>query len=207
MSRIARYFGVITIRQNLDLSVSKEYGYAELVGFAELTAAVILLVLASIKLRDAKLKILAGIAAYVLFDDLFMIHDRLRPFLGAKFFSSYAPDKAIEFGESIYFGTAIAVIATILILAFRNASRLQYCRASLVVGGFALFAFFAVVLDDIGSLLNSYGFISDRVHRNLAMIEDVGELFAAGLIFMASLVLFRMGQEIEVSQSTPIRED
>jgi hypothetical protein len=206
-ARTARYFDIISVRQNLDLSVSRDNGFAEIAGFAELLSAIVLLVMAGNRLHDNKLRIVAGVIFYLVVDDMFLIHDQARELLASALFSSHSHDKAIEFGETVYFAAAILVIAAVLILAYCNASRMQHLRASLLVGGLAVFAFFAVALDEIGSLLNSFGIISDRVYRNLAMVEDTGELFASGLILMAALVLFRMGQEAAADPPAQYRTD
>jgi hypothetical protein len=190
--RIARQLGYLGDAGAMALMVSEDYSIAELVGYLEMLASAALIWIASNTLRDARLKVMAGIVAFLLCDDVFMLHDRARVIIGELLFSGHK--QMVDFGELVYFSVAIATIIVLVFLTYRKAQPIHFYRLLTILGGFATFALFAVIIDQIGSFLENLGIISARSHRSIGTIEDSGELLGIGLIFMASLILYRMGK-------------
>ncbi len=201
-ARIAKLYQFMDTEAAYSLSVSRDHSFAEMIGYVELFGAAILIWLASSKLRDHRLKIVSAIVLYLMCDDLFLFHDRARQALGPMLFSGHGSKRIIDFGELVVFAGIITVIMTLLVLVYRKAQPIHFCRLFTVVGGFAVLAFFAAIVDETGSFLEGYGIISTRFHRTIETIEDSGELFGIGLILMASLILYRMGKEAAASQSS-----
>jgi hypothetical protein len=203
-ARIGKHLGLFSANFADALSVSLDYSIAEWIGYAELLASAILIWMASGWLRDVRLKVVAAIVFYLMCDDMLLIHDTVRVKIGQALFPGNNFTIMSDKGEVVYFSGAIAVILAVLALAYRNATRLQIFHLLTVVVGLAAFALFAVVFDQFGSVLGNYAIISERFHHSIQTIEDSGELFGIGLIFMASLILYRLGK---AAPSDPSLED
>lgn len=191
--RMARYLGYLTPAQDFALSVSRDHSFAEIAGFIELLGAVVLLFSASRRLKDAKLMVMAGLILYMLCDDFFLLHDTARPLIGTAVFPEYEFALQTELGEMIYFSSATVLIFAILFLTCRKASREQIYRILMVLVGIVIYACFAIIIDAMGALMHYFAMISDSTLRSFSVVEDAGELFASGLIFLTALVLYRMG--------------
>jgi hypothetical protein len=200
-ARIGKHLGFLSANIADALSVSLDYSIAEWIGYAYLLASAILIWMASAWLRDVRLKIVAAIVFYLMCDDMFLIHDTVRVRIGQALFPGKDFTIMSDKGEIVYFAGAIAVMLAVLALAYWKATRLQLFHLLTVVVGLAAFALFAVIFDQFGSLLGNYGIVSERFHHSIQTIEDSGELLGIGLIFMAALILYRMGKEASSGQS------
>ncbi len=200
-ARIGKHLGFFSAGIANALSVSPDYSIAEWLGYAELLASALLIWMASGWLRDVRLKVVAAIVFYLMCDDLFLIHDTVRVKIGQALFPGKDFTIMSDKGEVVYFAGAIAVMLTALALAYRSATRVQLFHLLTVVVGLAAFALFAVIFDQFGSLLGNYGIVSERFHHSIQTIEDSGELLGIGLIFMAALILYRMGKGVSTGQS------
>jgi hypothetical protein len=173
------------------LRVSNDYSLAEFTGNASLLAAIGFLVNAMIKSGDRTLGYWAFVVSYITFDDMIMLHDRMRGYLGQRIFYTYETAQAAQYGETLFFSSVISLLILLLVFTFWRASWEQWFRGIVVGMPLAAFFFFSVIYDGLVEVLLYRRVISDFSYRTLTMVEDEGELVASTFVCLAAFFLLR----------------
>lgn len=138
---------------------------------------------------------LATLFAFVLIDDMAMVHEKGGRRLMAAL--PWLPDLGLpraDAGELYVFGLMGLVLLALLADGFRRTDPVWRRRAAVFVPPFAMTVLFGVGLDALSALLRP-GMNPDTMHHSMFvfnLVEETGEMIAASLATAWAVVLYRV---------------
>ncbi len=187
---ILRDTGVIGSDADIWFSVGRDGSIVETLGYCFFGATTVLLLLNFTQTRRPLVLLLAILVGYLLFDDMFMLHDQARVMIGNYIGYENELYSREDIGEVVFTLFALAC-ATSLFAAFRKQitfADVIYCLP--VIAAVGLFLSFAVGLDQVHQVarhLIDFGRFGDPF---FTVLEDGGELVAQGVTFLVSSALY-----------------
>jgi hypothetical protein len=187
---LLRIDGIIGDDSENWFSIGRDGSIVETLGYIEFALAAVLLFMVFKRTGRQIMLALALLVGYLMLDDMFMIHDQARLWIGNSIGYESAFFKREDFGELLFALFALALAVSGFALIVRRTTRNDIALSLPVILSVGLFLSTAVMLDQIHQIISNlypFGLVADRLS---ILLEDGGELVAQGLTLLASWTLY-----------------
>lgn len=176
--------------------ISEQGSLGEFTGYIAIQMAVIFIVHIAVRLQSSLHMLIAGLLQYLMWDDMFMLHENTGSMIASHFFKGHYLFTGQALGELSFGLLFCSVVVAIFIRATRSSTPYLFSLCALLFAPLCLLAGCAVGVDFFHSMVPRNAKYLDGI---VALIEDGGELFA-----MFSLVLVAMAQWMALCWIAPV---